>query len=50
MFSLCTVQELQVVTVVHQKVFGTSQDWAIDNNALHDFTSMVLILSTFDMR
>ena len=50
MFSLCTVQELQVVTVVHQKVFGTSQDWAIDNNALHDFTSMVLILSMFDMR
>ena len=49
-FSPCPVQEIQVVTVVHQKVFGTSQDWAIDNNALHDFTSMVLILSMFDMR
>ena len=51
-FSPCPVQEIQVVTVVHQKIVGTSQDWSIDNNKLHCMISRAwyfIILSIFDM-
>ena len=48
-FSPCPVQEIQVVTVVHQKVFGTSQDWSIDNCIAWFHEHGILILSIFDM-